>query len=268
MCKKEILGLSEKERRKMILDRVTVTGADDSTRPEDLIELSIRFPFVEWGILFSKSSEGSFRFPTRTWIQSLINAIKERKHSNTINLSGHICGRWVRDICEGNWTIVKDKLPMVPDLSDILHSFQRFQLNFHAQVHNLNREKFFYGGIEFLQVYNSSLIFQMDNVNNSLLDEAKKMGIIASPLFDLSGGAGILPSYWPEAKESYTGYAGGLSPDNVAEQIEKIKLVAGDSRIWIDVERRVRSEDDSKLDLDKVTRFLEVAEPFVVNNRN
>ena len=32
-----------------ILDRVTITGADDSVRPTDLLELSREFPFVEWG---------------------------------------------------------------------------------------------------------------------------------------------------------------------------------------------------------------------------
>lgn len=240
----------------MILDRVTVTGADNSIKPEELMELSIRFPFVEWGILFSKNNEGAFRFPTRAWVETLVNDVKGRLYPHKLNLSGHICGRWVRDICEGNWTIVSE-------MPQLLHSFQRLQLNFHAQVHRLNRQKFFYGGIEFLQTYNSSLIFQMDNVNNSLLHEAKEMGIVGNPLFDLSGGAGILPSSWPKAEGFYTGYAGGLSPDNVAEQIEKIKQVAGDARIWIDVERRVRSDDDSKFDLDKVTRFLEAAEPYV-----
>lgn len=240
----------------MILDRVTVTGADDSIKPEDLIDLTIRFPFVEWGILLSKNNEGSVRFPTREWIETLYNDVKGRLHPNVLNLSGHICGRWVRDICNGEWTIVEE-------MPKLLHAFQRFQLNFHAQVHSLNRQKFFYAGVEFLQTYDSRLIFQMDDVNNSILDEAKELGIVASPLFDLSGGLGILPSSWPEAKGFYTGYAGGLSPENVAEQIEKIRKVAGDARIWIDVERRVRSEDDSQFDLDKVARFLEAAEPYV-----
>jgi len=239
----------------MILDRVTVTGADDSVTPEDLIGLSVRFPFVEWGILLSKNNEGSFRFPTRIWIENLVNQINQLSFHKP-KLSGHICGRWVRDICEGQWTIATE-------VSHLLHAFQRLQLNFHAQVHSLNKRKFFYGSMEFLDKYNSELIFQMDDVNNALLYEAKELGIVPSPLFDLSGGAGILPSYWPAAKEFYTGYAGGLSPDNVTEQIEKIKLVAPNSRIWIDVERRVRSEDDSRFDLDKVYRFLEAAEPFV-----
>lgn len=237
----------------MILDRVTITGADNSIKPTDLIPLTERFPFVEWGILVSKSQEGSYRFPSLSWIEQLSEV---RKQNPKMMLSGHICGRWVRDICDGNWSIAADR-------PKYMATFQRFQLNFHAQVHRLRKDKF----LEGIKAYNDmgfQFIFQMDNVNDPLLSEAEALGVNAVPLFDLSGGAGILPSHWPEAMGYYSGYAGGLSPDNVTEQLEKIKKVAnGDQRIWIDTETRVRSEDDSKLDLDKVTRFLEAAEPFV-----
>jgi hypothetical protein len=39
----------------MILDRVTITGADDDVDIGDLVDLSARYPFVEWGILSSSS---------------------------------------------------------------------------------------------------------------------------------------------------------------------------------------------------------------------
>lgn len=242
----------------MILDRVTVTGADDSIKPEDLIPLTKRFPFVEWGILLSKSNEGGARFPTYNWMKHLIE-VQDELGAHNFKLSGHLCGRWVRDVCEGKWTVASER-------PDIMRIFQRIQLNFHAQVHRLNKDKFLSGVASFMKANDQvfDFIFQMDDVNNSLLDEARSVFVSASPLFDLSGGAGILPESWPKANGFYTGYAGGLSPDNVAEQIEKIKLVApGEQRIWIDCERRVRSEDDSKFDLEKVARFLENAEPYV-----
>jgi phosphoribosylanthranilate isomerase len=245
----------------MILDRVTVTGADDSIKPEDLIPLSKRFPFVEWGILLSKSQEGSARFPTLSWMQHLLE-VQESLGDEKMALSGHLCGRWVRDVCAGNWTFVNDR-------PTICHMFPRIQLNFHAQIHTIDRQAFF-EGYKKAAGGPGQLIFQMDNVNNSLLKQARTIDINAVALFDLSGGAGILPNSWPKPECCYTGecyytgYAGGLSPDNVAEQIEKIKLVApGEQRIWIDCERRVRSEDDSKFDLEKVARFLENAEPYV-----
>jgi len=237
----------------MILDRVTVTGADNSIEPYDLIPITKRFPFVEWGILLSKNREGTARFPTIDWIKHLWE-VKDHVAPLELKLSGHLCGRWVRDVCAGNWTFSTER----PDTYAL---FQRIQLNFHAEVHRLNRQLFLKGILD--NAPDRQFIFQIDNVNNSLLTEAIELGINASPLFDLSGGAGILPSSWPTTTQPYTGYAGGLSPDNVAEQLEKIKAVAGNARIWIDAERRLRSEDDSKLDLDKVVKFLENAEPYV-----
>ena len=53
------------------------------------------------------------------------------------------------------------------------------------------------------------------------------------------------------------GYAGGLGPDNVVEQVQKISQhVDPSASIWIDMERRVRSDDDKWLDLGKVRTVL------------
>lgn len=87
----------------------------------------------------------------------------------------------------------------------------------------------------------------------------------AVPLFDTSGGAGIVPRVWPIPLASipYHGYAGGLGPETLERELERIAEAAGDTRVWIDMERRVRSEDDERLDLDKVRRVLALCEPLV-----
>jgi hypothetical protein len=103
-------------------------------------------------------------------------------------------------------------------------------------------------------------------------------------LFDVSGGAGILPDGWPQPIHidiepgefgegieywRYSGYAGGLGPGNLAEQIPKIIEASGgteftnEGRIWLDMESRVRSDDDRQFDLQKVRRCLEIAGPYV-----
>jgi hypothetical protein len=172
----------------------------------------------------------------------------------------------VRDICEGNWSICED-------MPGILGMFKRLQLNFHSQEHRLDREKFAQG-IKVLIAkgeLDHQIIFQLDDVNNDILDYAVSQGINAVGLFDRSGGDGILPESWPTSKYSYVGYAGGLSPENLDEQLHLIeKQVPNGKNIWIDVETRVRSPDDTDyslrklFDLDKCLRFLEVSEPWVV----
>jgi hypothetical protein len=221
---------------------------------EELLPLAERFPFSEWGILLSKSSIGKTRFPSREWLASM------QPHALQLQLSGHICGRWVRDICEGHWSICED-------MPGILGMFKRLQLNFHSEVHHLNREQFA-KGIKVLIAkgeLDHQIIFQLDDVNNDILDFAVSQGINAVGLFDRSGGVGILPESWPASKYSYVGYAGGLSPENLQEQLQLIEKQVPDKRnIWIDVETKVRSEDDKLFDLNKCLRFLEVAEPWVV----
>ena len=79
----------------------------------------------------------------------------------------------------------------------------------------------------------------------------------------MSGGAGILPNAWPQARDCYCGYAGGLSPDNIEEQLPEIEKVAGEGPIWLDMETHVRSEDDRQFELAKVRQVLKKTDPWV-----
>lgn len=249
---------------KQMINRVTITGADDTISPKALLDLSAEFPFVEWGILLSKNNEGNLRFPSRKWMYELHYLWSDifKKATEGVNplcLSGHICGSWVRQICEGNWNEFLDDNASMQDM------FSRFQLNFHSQVHKLNREKFI-DGFNNPELWFRQFIFQLDNVNDEILEIAKDSDIDAVGLFDLSGGLGVLPASWPVCK-GYSGYAGGLSPENLEEQLEKISKVAGDGPIWIDVETHIRSEDgmgNDIFDLDRVRSFLEISQKWIV----
>jgi hypothetical protein len=232
----------------MILNRVTMTGADDSTDPKELINLSKKYPFVEWGILLSKSSEGRYRFPSLKWIEQL----KELSKDNNINLAGHLCGRWVNDIMLSNESFFEER-------KTINDMFQRIQLNFHG-FKTIN-----YDYINNLKKYNVQYIFQIDNINNHLFENAIKEGVNAVPLFDMSHGAGVSPDSWPKPySDVYNGYAGGIGPNNIIEEIKRIgSNVPENTVLWIDMESKIRSYNDSMFDLFKVEDCLEKAAPFV-----
>ena len=84
-------------------------------------------------------------------------------------------------------------------------------------------------------------------------------GVNCSTLFDLSHGAGVLPEQWPKPLPGIRcGYAGGLSPDNIKEQLTLISAAVGDTPIWIDMETHVRSNNDRLFDLGKVEQVLKV----------
>lgn len=240
----------------MNLTKVTCTGADDSVNPLDILALAEKYRFAEFGVLLSRSAGdgGMPRFPSQEWLDRLSGFTITRG----VNLSAHICGGWVREIMLGEWGILDSH-----GASAMISEARRIQLNFHASPHAIDDQ--FTHGLGHDLFENKQFIFQHDNVNNRFLDIATRAGINAVPLFDLSHGAGVLAESWPSADpfDHGCGYAGGLSPENVAEQLYKIEKVCGEKEIWIDAETKLRSNNDKQFDLAKVEAFLKAARPFV-----
>lgn len=230
----------------MKLDRVTFTGADDSVNPEDLVAISMEYPIVEWGILFSPRHQGQYRYPSPYWLKRFFDVMRDHPD---IRLSAHLCGGFVRDLvlnCRFSWA--KQHTALI---------FQRVQLNFHGEYHRMHDD--FPNTIHHMP--NTQFILQCDRVNDKTA-EALAIGGIAVPLFDTSGGAGIVPERWPQAWTGvYCGYAGGLGPETIAHELPAIAAAVSAARaeqpFWIDMERRVRSADDSRFDLEKVRAVLQ-----------
>ncbi len=237
------------------IKRVTVTGADDTSSFEDLRALHDEFPFVEFGILLSRRQMGAPRFPSAAWLREAVDGLGYRG----MQVSGHICGSWVNEILMGKWP--GEELAAIHSLLFEPSMFARFQLNTHAEPHEYDAEKL-QAIVDARAANHQSIIIQNDGVNHGLL---KLRGVQA--LFDLSHGAGILPDMWPTVLDGVEcGYAGGLSPENVAHQISGIEATIGsDHRIWIDAETRLRTFGERDIfDIEKVRRFLQAAEPFTV----
>ena len=234
---------------------ITVTGADDSIDPTELDKITMKYPFVEFGILLSKNSMGTPRFPSKEWLQKLA---KLNESSSIDNFSAHVCGQWVRDILVGNYPDWQKEIGIKNSFFDIM--FSRYQLNTHGVYHEFDLNKIRY----FLNSKN--VIFQYDEVNTDLIFTSMEEGIReVSVLFDISHGNGKLPENWPIPLEGvFCGYAGGLSPDNLEENLIKLeKLVGEDWKIWVDAETHLRSNYGTVFDLNKVEKFLEIAKPWV-----
>jgi hypothetical protein len=247
----------------MSLKCVTLTGADDTVQPEQLVELSQKYDFVEWGILVSHTWTGqplpNPRWPSEEWLARLQQAGKD----HDLKLSLHICGRWVRYMLYGEFA-----LPLW-----LLRSFQRVQLNFHRDSSPRYRCNLFAAALQ--KFIGRQVIFQLDgNCGKSYLNDLylNESEVDAVSLYDVSGGAGISPVTWPEANYltgpdtyAYHGYAGGLGPHNIAEELVRIDKASKGAPIWIDMESKVRSVVNGQdlFDLAKVRQVLEVCKPYV-----
>lgn len=222
----------------MKINKVTITGADNKTNGFDLLKLQNQYPFVEWGILFSKNKEGQQRYPTLAGINMLF--------SDELNLSAHFCGWFSREVLENR------NYELITQLSS---RFKRVQLNF-----NFRKTKGVHLGylldyaVEHLE---RSIILQYNNGNKPYLDEfmINELPPNIHFLYDGSGGRGVeINQILEPIGKQYTGYSGGLGPENVEEVSRMISEFENESEVWIDMENGVRT--DNELDLEKVKSVL------------
>ena len=224
----------------MHITNVTFTGADNNTDIKALVELQKEFPFVEWGILIATKS-GKKRYPTEEFILEL-------KDKN-LNLALHLCGKHSRDILSDGVIDIKYDF------------FNRYQVNFNFlhTPHDLNNYKKLteaFPNKKFILQYNASndayikkIISDFDTSNTNIL-------------YDASGGRGTeIKTIKAPYEGIYTGYSGGLNPDNINQICDEIYNHKNDCKVWIDMESGVRTDDE--FDLDKVYKVLKEVDKLI-----
>ena len=220
----------------MYIDRVTITGADDNDNPEELKMLSEQYPFVEWGLLFSRGKKGTARYPSSERIADFL--------SSGVRLSAHFCGWYSREVLENkNYSLLT-----------ALKNFHRVQINYNFSLSN-NWDlqpllEWFFGHPSL------SVIFQVNKANADVIDRLHNVDFPENIhfLYDSSGGRGTVIQRIEPVFVNYTGYSGGIGPDNVEAVLRKIIDYPNPAKVWIDMESGVRTGD--RLDLKKVEAVL------------
>ncbi len=224
----------------MKINRVTITGIDSQTDIQRLLSLQEKYPFVEWGVLFSSSDIDRQRFPSEHQRKKFLGI--------GLNLSAHFCGSWSREVIENKNTTLIIKLP---------DDFKRVQLNYNFS--RFPRHKTFDPGF-LLEGAIGPIIFQWNKSNASTLSRDKFPAIIPENvhfLYDSSGGRGVLiKKIQPPKENQYTGYSGGIGPDTIDSVLFAIQssFTTVEKPVWIDMESAVRT--DNNLDLDLVEKVL------------
>lgn len=231
-----------------MLTGVTITGADDWVDPDDLLQLSYEFPFVEWGSLMSSKRAGTPRYPHESTMYSFLRAVER----SSARCAVHLCGANARAFLEGR---EGDELVW-------LGAFHRVQVNGWAPGFAEHRMGLLASA---KRIPHTKVILQVRHESHLLaaVIDAQAIGNGASVLFDLSGGTGQRIELFPAAAGCSIGYAGGIGPDNVVEVLEAITRspMGRVHDFWIDMESGVRTND--VFDLGKAWEVLERAKPFV-----
>jgi hypothetical protein len=90
----------------MALTHCTLTGLDDHTPPERVVELSALYPLAEWGLLYSPGRQGlGGRYPSLATIRTAL--IQAPAH---VRLAVHLCGQAVADALDGGEPVTRDLL--------------------------------------------------------------------------------------------------------------------------------------------------------------
>lgn len=188
---------------------MTATGVDERTNLVELAEMET----VECGFLYSKTRAGeSKRYPRWEFI-----------HQSAAYLPNpcalHVCGG--------------------PALNELglglidVTPFARIQINGRLRPEQVSRLCRLYPGAEIIAQYHgpeSDNLLTMEEANLSIL-------------VDASGGNGILPHDWPLLDTALpVGFAGGLSPTNMFDQVLNIRKVARDGW-WVDLESHLRVDE-------------------------
>lgn len=219
---------------------VTLTGADNRTSVEGILEISEEFSFVEWGILFSKAHQGENRYPSWRWIDRICLF-------PNLHLSAHLCGKYAMDAMHG-------KLPIV-DLENVDMAFGTIQLNYSSQIREVMNHSVLWQTISVAHNGRKSVILA-GNYNGLSVDASKFINAGVYPLFD----SGHIPKKWmaPYRTEHGTplfcGYA-GFTLENVSKELNRLSEVVGDVSIWIDV-------SFNEFDLKKCRQFLRMVKTY------
>lgn len=225
---------------------VTFTGVDVHTNLDELKNVAILGLnyLTEWGILLSTSENKMFddsRYSSLEDIKRIASSLQEYKNKGILNLSLHVCGK------ESKLLLEQSEQSKALDFMDL---FNRVQIN--TVFDNESIKKY-----EVLsQKYNNTHFITQNNRKNQKF--LKQINDWAHPnthvLVDSSGGRGILGEWEKINFNGLVGYAGGLGPDNIVQEYEKINDVA-DKIYWIDMEGKIRT--NGNLDLSKIKQVVE-----------
>lgn len=233
----------------MKLRHITITGIDQLTEIDGLKELQEKFPWVEFGILFSKHwDKNGQRYPNPAY---LLPELADRG----LHLSAHICGSMARELIETNiWQ------PFAELIQYYTFLFDRVQLNVAPMS---------FPGIQSSPLSTPSFCKELIIQQRSTMDIDVYKAIdnkrnYVSILFDQSGGRGQFLDMTDINQNPYikAGYAGGINANNVATVLNHFFKKANHP-FWIDVESEVRTRD--YLDLEKVYKLLTNAKEVIDN---
>lgn len=230
----------------MTLRLCTLTGVDEKTSFDWVVETAGAYPFAEFGILFSLTPDDK---DARYADQAFINRFADDAQRYAVNTALHICGSAVNRFVGGDH-----------DVKGLASRFGRVQINFSAARVPFGINALFSA----IEAFSRPVITQHHGGNIQVTSDA------CAPnhhvLFDASGGRGVHSTEFPaRIPGKFYGYAGGFGPETIDEDIARAAAAAGNEPFWIDMESKIRT--DGHLDQSLCETVLSRTQAWLDANR-
>lgn len=230
------------------LSLVSFVGVDEKTDFAELERISNAYAglgFVEWSVLFSDSkSIGNYaRYPSYKFCKEFL---EKSASTNYVHSSLHLCG-----------SVIERYLEKEKDVMELCQKAQRIQLNLNIKDYP-DHQKLTERLWSVLKQYGHSIILQQNKTKAKFMEVFLKENIFPiSILHDGSGGFGreITEVVMPD-ETYFTGYAGGIKPENAAKIVSLIESSnTNNKRYYIDMESGVRI--DNVFSLEKCQQVID-----------
>lgn len=243
----------------MKLRYITCSDPREDIPVESLLNFMAKYPISEIGVQ-AHPGPMSFDNGRNKWFGEIMK--KAQNMQTAPNIALHVNYAWCDYMCEGLVPYELDWWLRVPNIYSGQPVVKRIQLNIGDFSNKFDVKK-----LTFLMKRHpkQEFIFPWNERVAKEIDTLKQNGAKFSLLFDGSYGAGIEPEKWqkPVYNDVPNGYAGGLGPDNVAKNLDKINAILPENyATWIDAEGKLRDRQTTG------SFTLELAEKYLQNALN
>ena len=243
----------------MKLKYITCSDPREDIPIETILNFTAKYPIAEIGLGVYPASM-LYNKHHQVWFDQIIR--NAQNMPTPPNIALHINHSWCNYMCEG---IIPNELDWYLHLTN-QHTKQpvikRIQLNINDYSKKFDPKRL---AALINQQRNQEFILLWNERMTKGIETLKQTSAKFSLLFDDSYGTGTEPNAWhvPVYNGIPNGYAGGIGPDNVAKNLDKINTILPKNyETWIDAKGKL---------CDKETTFsftLELAEKYLQNALN
>ncbi len=240
----------------MNLRYITCSDPREDVKIGDIMRLLRYAPNVEIGLQASPGPMSSGN-PRNVWFKNLMTLVVN--YDIPLNVAVHVNYSWCDKMCMGQIPSELTELMKVTRSGINTPAIKRWQLNIGDGANNFDANAIAklihdHPQNEFIFPYNAGV--------HDKIEQLHKTGAPFSLLYDASYGYGIAPDKWnPPVYETHPmGYAGGLSPENVAMNLQKIsRQVPKNYTTWIDAQGRLMRPNTRHFDVNRARSYIENA---------